>query len=84
MSAVFCTAIAFAVVGAILMRLCALPTAKVIKPKRRVLLKVWEGLRSFMTKVRGPRGARALPLHVTETARPLRRRSRGASTRWRP
>lgn len=57
MGAVFFTAIAFAVFGAILMRLCSLPTAKVIKPKRRNLLKLWEGFRSFMTKVRGPLGS---------------------------
>ena len=51
MGAVLSTAIALAAVCAILMRLCALPAAKVCRPKRRVLIKLWEGFCSFLTKV---------------------------------
>ena len=53
MGAVLSTAIALAAVCAILMRLCALPAAKVCRPKRRVLIKLWEGFCSFLTKVHG-------------------------------
>lgn len=47
-----CLAIACAFAASILMYYCSLPAAKACKPKRRRLLKVWEGLRSFMVKVR--------------------------------
>ena len=53
MGAVLSTAITLAAVCAILMRLCSLPAAKVCRPKRRVLIKLWEGFCSFLTKVHG-------------------------------
>ena len=46
-----CLAIACTFAASILMYYCSLPAAKACKPKRRRLLKVWEGLRSFMVKV---------------------------------
>ncbi len=67
MGAVLSTAVALAAVCAILMRLCALPAAKVCRPKRRVLIKLWEGFCSFLTKVHGTaREAYLVPLHVNE------------------
>ena len=57
MGAVLSTAVALAAVCAVLMRLCSLPAAKVCKPKRRVLIKLWEGFCSFLTKVHGQQGA---------------------------
>ena len=65
MGAVLSTAVALAAVCAILMRLCSLPAAKVCRPKRRVLIKLWEGFCSFLTKVHGTaREAYLVPLHV--------------------
>ena len=78
---VLCTALGLALVTGILIYYCALPAAKACKPKRRVLLQLWEALRSFMVKVRLSMPAchaqRLTHLHCA--GRP---RSRGPSTRW--
>ena len=57
MGAVLSTALGLAAVSAVLLRLCSLPAAKVCRPRRRVLIRLWEGFRSFLTKVREPQGA---------------------------
>ena len=73
MGAVLSTAVALAAVCTILMRLCSLPATKVCRPKRRVLIKLWEGFCSFLTKVHGTaRKAYLVPLHVNEIVLAMR------------
>ena len=44
-------AIGLTLISGILMYYCSLPVAKACKPKRRMLLKMWETFRSLMVKV---------------------------------
>ena len=50
--AVACIGIGLFIGSGILMHYCSLPVAKVCKPRRRVLLKVWVAVRSLLVKAK--------------------------------